>query len=79
MKTRIFWLGAVAVLFATAALAHAQLVSATPAVGATVASAPGELKLKFSEGVEPRFSSVALSDATGAAVALGALTVDAGD
>ncbi len=40
---------------ATAAYAHAQLEKATPSVGGTVAS-PAEIRLKFSEGVEPRFS-----------------------
>jgi copper resistance protein C len=40
---------------ATSAFAHAQLEKATPAVGGTVASA-SEIRLEFSEGVEPRFS-----------------------
>jgi methionine-rich copper-binding protein CopC len=62
----------------TAAFAHAQLVMATPAVGATVASA-NEIRLKFSEGVEPRFSKIALTAADGAAVALGAARFDSGD
>ena len=65
-------------LAATAAYAHAQLVKATPAVGATVASA-NEIRLKFSEGVEPRFSKIALTAADGAAIALGAATIDSGD
>ncbi len=40
---------------ATAAFAHAQLEKATPPVGGTVASAT-EIRLTFSEGVEPKFS-----------------------
>ena len=44
---------------ATAAFAHAQLEKATPAVGGTVASA-SEVRLEFSEGVEPEFSKVEL-------------------
>jgi methionine-rich copper-binding protein CopC len=55
---------------ATAAFAHAQLEKATPAVGGTVASA-SEIRLEFSEGVEPRFTGVTLTG-PGGAVPLGA-------
>ena len=55
---------------ATTAFAHAQLEKATPAVGATVAG-PSEIRLEFSEGVEPRFSGVTLTSAGGASVPLG--------
>jgi copper resistance protein C len=65
-------------LAATAASAHAHLVAATPAVGATVTAA-SEVRLKFSEGVEPRFSKIALTGADGAAVALGAAKTESGD
>ena len=65
-------------LAATAANAHAQLEKATPAVGSTVAP-PAEIRLKFSEGVEPRFSGVALSAEGGAAVPLWAPSVDPAD
>ena len=65
-------------LVATATYAHAQLIKATPAVGATVAAA-SEIRLKFSEGVEPRFSHIALTAADGAAIGLGAATIDAAD
>ena len=37
--------------------AHAQLQKAAPPVGGTVASA-SEIRLTFSEGVEPKFSKV---------------------
>ncbi len=66
------------VLAATAAFAHAQLEKATPAVGGTVAAAT-EIRLKFSEGVEPRFSRVTLTAAGGASVPLGPAKVEAGD
>ncbi len=39
---------------------------ATPPVGGTVASAADEIRLEFSEGVEPRFSSVTVTNAGGA-------------
>ena len=48
----------------TAAFAHARLQKATPDVGGTVASA-SEISLKFSEGVEPPFSGLALTAAGG--------------
>ncbi len=65
-------------LAATAAFAHAQLEKATPSVGSTVASA-AEIRLKFSEGVEPRFSGIALASEGGAAVPLGPPSVDPAD
>ena len=55
---------------ATPAFAHAQLEKATPAVGGTVASA-SEIRLEFSEGVEPKFTKVSLTG-PGGAVPLGA-------
>src|SRR5271157_1219030 len=63
---------------ATSAYAHAQLEKATPAVGGAVAS-PREIRLKFSEGVEPRFSGLTLTAAGGASVPLGQVKVEAGD
>ena len=63
---------------ATGAFAHAQLEKATPAVGGTVASA-SEIRLEFSEGVEPRFSGVTLTSPAGANVSLGQPKVEGGD
>lgn len=57
-------------LAATQAFAHAQLEKATPAVGGTVSSA-SEIRLEFSEGVEPKFTKVSLTG-PGGAVPLGA-------
>jgi copper resistance protein C len=61
-------------LVATQAFAHAQLEKATPAVGGTVGG-PSEIRLEFSEGVEPKFSKVSLSG-PGGAVPLGAAKTD---
>lgn len=47
------------------ALAHAQLVSATPAAGAMVAAAPGEVLVNFSEPLESSFSTVIVRNAVG--------------
>jgi hypothetical protein len=55
---------------ATTALAHAQLEKATPPVGGTVASA-SEIRLEFSEGIEPKFTKVSVTG-PGGAVPLGA-------
>jgi copper resistance protein C len=51
-------------LVATQVFAHAQLEKATPAVGATVAG-PSEIRLEFSEGVEPKFSKVSVTGPAG--------------
>ncbi|HVP99385.1 MAG TPA: copper homeostasis periplasmic binding protein CopC [Roseiarcus sp.] len=64
-------------LAATHAFAHAQLEKATPAVGGTV-SAPNEIRLEFSEGVEPKFTKVTLTGPGGASAPVGAANVEAG-
>ncbi len=69
---------ALALAFPGIAYAHAQLQKAVPAVGGVVA-APTEIRLTFSEAVEPRFSSVALSDESGATEPLGPPSVDSAD
>jgi methionine-rich copper-binding protein CopC len=48
------------------AFAHALLQKAVPGVGSTVHTAPASVTLRFSEGVEPTFSTIAVSDAGGA-------------
>ena len=62
----------------TAAFAHAQLRDATPPVGGTVASA-SQVRLHFSEGVEPNFSSISLKDEGGSEVAHGKPASDPSD
>jgi copper resistance protein C len=58
-------------LLATAAHAHAFLDHASPLVGGTVASPPREVTLWFTQGIEPAFSRVEVSDSSGARVDLG--------
>jgi len=65
-------------LAATQAFAHAQLEKATPPVGGTVA-APKEIRLEFSEGVEPKFTGLTLTSASGAAVPVGAARTETGN
>ncbi len=45
------WIAAAgaAVLAATPAFAHVQLISATPKVGSTIAAAPAQLRLRFNQ------------------------------
>jgi copper resistance protein C len=64
-------------LAASAAHAHALLEKATPGVGSTVAGA-SELRLEFSEGVEPKFTGATISG-PGGAVPLGRPAVDPSD
>jgi copper resistance protein C len=51
-----------------AAHAHAFLDHASPLVGSTVASAPREVALTFTQNLEAAFSSVQVTDANGARV-----------
>jgi hypothetical protein len=66
-------------LAASPAFAHAMLRKAEPAVGGVVAASPKQIRLKFSEGVEPRFSSIALATQAGAPVPTGKPALDPGD
>ena len=66
------------VVSAGQASAHAFLASATPAVGSTVHGAPAEVVIEFSESVEPRFSTIAVQDAAGAPVEVGAVHLAGG-
>ena len=59
-----------------AAYAHVQLNHATPAVGSTVAQAPQELVLSFTETLEPAFSAIEVHNADGAPMQAGKAVVD---
>ena len=56
------------VLAAGPASAHAFLKQASPAVGSTVQTAPTEVAITFTEGVEPAFSTITVVDGGGARV-----------
>lgn len=58
-------------LGAPAARAHAFLDHASPLVGSTVSAAPHEVSLTFTQNLEPAFSSVTVTDASGAQVSQG--------
>jgi copper resistance protein C len=61
----------------TAATAHAYLDHASPRVGSTVTAAPSEVRLWFTQPLEPRFSGAQLRSSGGAV--LGSGVVDTGD
>jgi methionine-rich copper-binding protein CopC len=62
-----------------AALSHAFLDAAAPLVGGTVAASPKEIRLSFTEAIEPRFSGIDLVTDDGRTIATGQATVDPGD
>ncbi|HHL4078434.1 copper homeostasis periplasmic binding protein CopC [Burkholderia sp. A2] len=77
---RLAALAAAAALFAmtpVAASAHGKLEGAVPAAGSTVDAAPDTLRLTFNEDLEPAFSSVKVSDASGNAVTRDKAKIDA--
>ena len=57
---------------ATSAQAHAYLDHASPLVGSTV-TAPREVRLWFSQALEPRFTSAQLRSDAGATIATGSV------
>jgi methionine-rich copper-binding protein CopC len=70
---RTFWIAGAAMLVLSeygpeAARAHAHLSRAEPRAGSTVSTAPQEIVLSFTEGLESTFSSVEVLDASGARV-----------
>lgn len=56
---------------AASASAHAYLDHASPLVGSTVTSAPREVRMWFSQPLEPRFTAAQLHSGAGAVVATG--------
>jgi methionine-rich copper-binding protein CopC len=62
-----------------AALAHPRVLRATPAVGGTVAAAPREVTIRFSEKLEPAFSKVVVRDTEGKQVDKGDGALDKKD
>ena len=59
--------------------AHSQLVGSSPGAGDVVPTSPTELRLVFSEPVEPRYSSLDLLDPVGATIIVGGGTLDPAD
>jgi methionine-rich copper-binding protein CopC len=61
------------------AFAHAQLVTATPQPNGTVAAAPSQVSIEYTEALEPKLSAIKVVDATGAQVDTGDSQVDPKD
>lgn len=58
------------------AAAHARLLGSEPAAGATLPTAPSELRLTFSEAIEPDFAQVQVTSPSAARLDAGAAAVD---
>ncbi|MBD9513659.1 copper homeostasis periplasmic binding protein CopC [Pseudomonas sp. PDM22] len=65
-------------LGASSVLAHAHLEKEAPAADSSV-SPPSELRLMFSEGIEPRFTKVKITTSAGAEVAISGIATNPGD
>jgi len=74
--SRLFFAFASATMFVSLAGAHAFLDHATPAVGSSVHGAPAQVKLWFTQQLEPAFSSVRVLDRSGKQVDKGDPQVD---
>ena len=68
-----------ATLAAPDALAHAFLDHAAPAVGSTVRGSPGDVKVWFTQELEPAFSNMQVVDQNGAQVDKKNNAIDASD
>lgn len=73
LRAAVVGAGLALAVLPSVALAHTKLVRSTPAAGSSVAKAPTELRLTFSEKVELAMSRVKLLDANGQEVALARL------
>ena len=56
--------------------AHSVLSQAVPSVGGVVSAPPQEIRLTFSDAIEPAFSRIQLTTADGKPIGTGAATVD---
>ena len=62
-----------------AAQAHAFLDHASPAVGSTVPTPPQQIRIFFTQGIEPAFSRIELATAQGQPIQTSPATVDPSD
>ena len=58
------------------ARAHAFLDRATPSVGSTVHTPPTEVRIQFTENLEPAYSAARVEDSSGATVSIADAHVD---
>ncbi|CAN5571256.1 copper resistance CopC/CopD family protein [soil metagenome] len=83
MSRRVRWIGVALLLLASMwtqpIWAHAILTRSTPTVNASLAQAPAEIRLWFTEPIEPRFSNFHLRDINGASVKTPNSQIDSSD
>ena len=65
MKCTIVSLFLIVLTSATRVEAHAFLKDAEPAVGGTIQTSPSEVRIRFTENIEPTFSSIQVFDTSG--------------
>jgi hypothetical protein len=79
MKRMIVSLFLVVLIGAARVEAHAFLKDAKPSVGSTVQTPPGEVRIRFTENIEPAVSSIQVFDASGKEVDKRDLHLDRSD
>jgi len=79
MPRRLILVVFLSLLSPTNLFAHAYLVKSVPAGRAVLFRAPARIQLWFNERLEPRYSSLTVSDANGERVDLGKVEVAADD
>ncbi|KAF5408261.1 MAG: Copper transport protein YcnJ [Candidatus Udaeobacter sp.] len=77
MKRLIFFL--ILVVGSARLEAHAFLKDADPGVGSTIQTSPGEVRIRFTENIEPAVSSIQVFDASGKEVDKRDLHLDRSD
>ncbi|HET6889140.1 MAG TPA: copper resistance CopC family protein [Candidatus Udaeobacter sp.] len=77
MKRLIFFL--ILVISSVRLEAHAFLKDADPGVGSTIQTSPGEVRIRFTENIEPAVSSIQVFDASGKEVDKRDLHLDRSD
>ena len=65
MKRTIVILFLIVLTGAARVEAHAFIKDAEPGVGSTVQTSPNEVRIRFTENIEPSFSSIQVFDASG--------------
>ncbi len=65
MKRTIVSLFLIVLTGAARVEAHAFLKDAEPDVGSTIQASPSEVRIRFTENIEPAFSSIQVFDASG--------------
>ena len=71
-----WWVGAALLLAPPIGMAHASLAASEPAANAVLVRTPPVLRLRFSEVLEPAFSTVSLRNARGDLLELGKPALD---